>query len=100
MKISGNGPAIDPSVKQVQDKKKLDDSAKKTAHSVTKGDNVELSQTAKDIRQAKKLLDSIPDIREEKVAQIKQQIEDGTYKIDEEKIALNMLKEALENEIL
>ena len=100
MKISGNGPELDPTIKQVRNKKKIDDAAKKAPHSVSGKDRVELSQTAKDIQQAKKLLDSIPDIREDKIAQIKQQIEDGTYKIDEVRIAGNILKESLETEIL
>jgi negative regulator of flagellin synthesis FlgM len=44
-------------------------------------------------------LDSIPDIREDKVAQLKEQIENGTYEIDEEKIADNMLKDSLLNDL-
>ena len=95
MKIYSNGPELDPSIKQVRNKKKTDDSAKKAAHTVTGEDRVEFSQSAKDIQRAKKLLGSVPDIREEKVARIKGQIENGTYKIDKEKIALNMLKESL-----
>jgi negative regulator of flagellin synthesis FlgM len=36
-------------------------------------------------------IDEIPDIRDEKVAALKQQFEDDTYKFDYEKIASNMV---------
>jgi len=63
-------------------------------------DKVVLSQEAKKIQEAKKLLDSIPDIREEKVAKIKAQIENGTYQVEEKKLAAKMIKESLLNELL
>lgn len=63
-------------------------------------DKVILSQEAKKIQEAKKLMDSIPDIREEKVAKIKAQIENGTYQVEEKKLAAKMIKESLLNELL
>jgi len=63
-------------------------------------DKVVLSQEAKKIQEAKKLMDSIPDIREEKVAEIKAQIEDGTYQVEEKKLAAKIIKESLLNELL
>ena len=63
-------------------------------------DKVVLSQEAKKIQEAKKLMDSIPDIREEKVAKIKAQIENGTYQVEEKKLAAKMIKESLLNELL
>jgi negative regulator of flagellin synthesis FlgM len=63
-------------------------------------DKVILSQEAKKIQEAKKLMDSIPDIREEKVAKIKAQIENGTYQVEEKKLASKMIKESLLNELL
>ena len=54
----------------------------------------------KKIQEAKKIMRSIPDIREEKVAQIKAQIENGTYQIKEKKLAAKMIKESLLNELL
>ena len=59
-----------------------------------------LSQEEKKIQEAKKLMDSIPDIREEKVAKIKAQIENGTYQVEEKKLAAKMIKESLLNELL
>ncbi len=63
-------------------------------------DKVILSQEGKKIQDAKKLMDSIPDIREEKVAKIKAQIENGTYQVEEKKLASKMIKESLLNELL
>ena len=62
-------------------------------------DRVELSPAAKEIRQAKMDMDSIPDVREEKVAEIKARIDNGTYTLDEEKIASKIIKEALLNDL-
>ncbi len=63
-------------------------------------DKVILSLEAKKIQEAKKLMDSIPDIREEKVAKIKAQIENGTYQVEDKKLASKMIKESLLNELL
>jgi negative regulator of flagellin synthesis FlgM len=54
----------------------------------------------KKIQEAKKIMSSIPDIREEKVAKIKAQIENGTYQVEEKKLATKMIKESLLNELL
>jgi negative regulator of flagellin synthesis FlgM len=63
-------------------------------------DKVELSPEAKQIQRAKELIDSLPDIREEKVAEIRARIEAGEYQIDGEKIASKMIEEALLNELI
>ncbi|MFH1935491.1 MAG: flagellar biosynthesis anti-sigma factor FlgM [Pseudomonadota bacterium] len=63
-------------------------------------DKVILSHDRKKIQEAKKLMDSIPDIREEKVAKIKAQIENGTYQVEEKKLAAKIIKESLLNELL
>lgn len=61
-------------------------------------DRIELSEKAKEIQEAKKLLDAVPDIREEKVSRIKALIENKTYEIDSKKIAIAMLKESIVND--
>ena len=40
------------------------------------------------------------DIREEKVAEIKEKIDSGTYNVDGQKAAANMLRESLINQIV
>ena len=90
---------IEAYVNQVQDKDKAQATSEKAEKQQTKTDTVVLSDAAKRIQEAKKQLDSIPDIREDKVAQLKEQIENGTYEIDEEKIADKMLKDSLLNDL-
>ena len=50
--------------------------------------------------QIREQLELIPDVREGKVKEIKAQIEEGTYKVDGEKIAFNMIRESLIDEIV
>ena len=90
---------IDAYVNQVQDKDKVDGASEQPEQQQTKADTVALSNAAKDIQEAQKQLEAIPDVREDKVAQLKEQIENGTYEIDEEKIADKMLKDTLFNDL-
>lgn len=101
MKIVGKNPSVNLEAyqKSIRDKNRVQESAKQPAEGVTKEDKVVLSAEVRRIQEAKKLLDSIPDIREEKVAQIKAQIENGTYQVEEKKLAQKMMKESLLNEL-
>lgn len=68
-----------------------------------KGSNVQISDGAKSRAEAyQKALDiakNTPDIREDRVASIKQQIKDGTYQVDSGKIADGMLREAIKDHL-
>ena len=79
---------------------KLDSSPEQSPQSVPIEDKAESPLTGKRLNEARKLMKAVPDVREEKVAQIKKQLENGTYKIDGEKIAFKMIKESLTNEEL
>ena len=94
-----NAIHIDAYVNQVQDKNKAGASGEKPEKTAVKSDTVLISDTAKRIHEARKQLDSIPDIREDKVAQLKNQIKNGTYEINAEKIAGKMIKEGLLNQL-
>ena len=65
---------------------------------VSVADN-ELSRKDQEFQNARKALEDIPDVREDKVARIKKQIENGTYEIDAEKTAEKMIKESLTNDL-
>jgi negative regulator of flagellin synthesis FlgM len=91
---------IEAYVNQVQDKDKVDATSEQPEKQQTKADTVVLSDTAKKVQEAQKQLESIPDIREDKVAQLKEQIENKTYKTDEEETAGKMIKEALLNDLI
>ena len=102
MKIVGKNPSVNLEAyqKNIRDRNRVDASGKAPAKGVSKEDKVVLSPEVKRIQEAKKLLSSVPDIREEKVAQIKAQIENGTYQVEEKKLAQKMIKESLLNELL
>jgi negative regulator of flagellin synthesis FlgM len=102
MKITGKNPYVnlDAYTKNVKDKEKVGNQGTQASKQVMEEDKVVLSQEAKKIQEAKKLMDSIPDIREEKVAKIKAQIENGTYQVEEKKLAAKIVKESLLNELL
>lgn len=54
-------------------------------------DSLEISQTGKDYAVAKAALKSVPDVREDLVADIKARIENGTYNVSDEDIADKIL---------
>jgi len=58
-------------------------------------DNVQLSSRAKDFQRIKDLVKTAPESRDEKVAEIKEQLNNGTYKADINKTAENMVNESL-----
>ena len=91
---------IDAYVKNVDDKQKAEEAPEKAEKKVAKTDTVELSQTAKELQEARKQLDAIPDVRMDKVEELKDQIEKGTYEGDSEEIAKRMLQESLFNDIV
>ncbi|MGM0500579.1 MAG: flagellar biosynthesis anti-sigma factor FlgM [Bacillota bacterium] len=68
-------------------KQKQDKAAKNS-----KNDQIEISSQAKGILTAKAELKSRPQIRTEKVADLKAKLENGNYQIDSKKIAEKMLK--------
>ncbi len=61
----------------------------------TDTDTVSLSSKAKVVQEAKQVLNSLPDIDENAVAQFKEAIENGTYQVDGKKVAFKIIEEAL-----
>ena len=100
MKITEKDPIqINPYINQVQQNAQAAETEDEKGRANVGEDSVELSQSARDLQKAQKSLQDLPDIREDKVAALKQQIENGTYDIRADKIAANMLKESLSNDI-
>jgi negative regulator of flagellin synthesis FlgM len=99
MEIEKNqGVQIDAYVNQVHDKNKVDSSENNSNKAAAKTDTVVISDAAKRIQEVRSQLDAVPDVDEEKVAELKKQIEDGTYEINADKIAGKMISEGLINE--
>lgn len=63
---------------------------------ISSDDKVELSSRAMDLKEMQSQAMSSPDVRTEKVQQIKTNIENGTYSISSEKIAERLIEEAME----
>jgi negative regulator of flagellin synthesis FlgM len=102
MKIIENSSFINAHAyaKNVDEKKTVDSFENNDSNGALKEDRVELSSAAKKILEAKKTVDSLPDIRKQKIADIKMQIENRTYQFNEKKMASGLLKESLLNDLL
>lgn len=95
MKILSNIPSVYKNMKSNKvDNKNLDRDINKGGKSAKVKDKITISSSPDQakIREAevsfvKQKLDSIPDIREARVQEIKQQIQEGNYNIDMEKVA-------------
>lgn len=59
------------------------------------GISVEISDTSKEVGKIRAIVNAIPDIRVEFVSEIKESIDDGTYKRDSKVIAKKIVNEAL-----
>jgi len=99
MEIEKNqGVLIDAYVNQVHDKNKADPSENKSDKTAAKTDTVVISDAAKRIQEVRSQLDAVPDVNEEKVAQLRKEIEDGTYHRGADEIAGKMIAEGLIND--
>lgn len=59
----------------------------------TQGDRVSFSQDAALLTEARRTAQATPDVRQEKVDALKEQVNQGTYKIDSRTLASNLLAE-------
>jgi negative regulator of flagellin synthesis FlgM len=57
---------------------------------------VNLSQASKEAQKIKEILASEPDVREDKVADLKERIESGRYTIDHAKVADKLVNELID----
>ena len=83
MKVTGNNPSVnlDTYLRNAKKDEKVKESSEQGGKVSRGEDAVTLSPKAKEIQEARKLLDSVPDVREEKIAEIRKAIENGNYKI-------------------
>ena len=59
------------------------------------GDRVQLSGRSREAAQAREVLAATPDVRSEKIAEIKSRIENNQYEVDAQKVAHKMIMNAL-----
>ena len=86
--------------KTVQDRtdvagKKAANQKSEPAGQATGGEHIALSAKAKGIQKALETVQTLPDIRSEKVAEIKNQIASNSYRVDSEALAEKILQEIL-----
>jgi negative regulator of flagellin synthesis FlgM len=69
-------------------------SVKSTAktNSSSFSDKLEISQLGKDYQVAKQIVAQTPDVREDKVNEIKQRLDAGTYDVSNEEVADKLVK--------
>ena len=95
MEISNKIPPVAPQ----KILKAFEKSAAKPVTPVAQGDRVVLSTKAQELKAAQEAIKQMGDVDEEKVARIKAQIKAGTYSVDAQKAAANMLAESLLNDM-
>ena len=59
-----------------------------------RGDTLEISDRARELARARQAVDEAPEVRSEKVADIKKRIEDGTYSVSPKVLARKLLDHA------
>jgi negative regulator of flagellin synthesis FlgM len=89
----------DPSSQMIQSYQRGDNLSqsvdKQAGPAAVAAEKVDISSRAKDIQQAKAVINSLPDVRDAKVQELKTQIEQGNYKINSGRIAEKMISENL-----
>jgi negative regulator of flagellin synthesis FlgM len=100
MKISGSGgySPVDSLLQRIQKGEEL--RAQRTeAMAQPRGEKVEISSHAREIQNLKTILDSIPDVREKKVEEIRRMIDEGSYQVDLGKLSDRILQALIQGDL-
>jgi negative regulator of flagellin synthesis FlgM len=97
MEIPGKPPLLAPQVHNLikEDSQGVEPSA--LGGTRVENDTVDLSANANEIRKMVHTVNSLPEVREEKVAELKHRIASGTYRIMSEQVASHLIGETKEN---
>lgn len=100
MKISGDKPIVDleSRVKPIESNPREgpDPSSRPAGRPDSpETEKVHLSEKAKEITRIQKILESVPEVREDKVQGVSEQLEKGTYNVKAEEVAEKVLQEHL-----
>ena len=89
----------DPSSQMIQSYQRGDSQNqpvdKQAGPAAVAAEKVDISARAKDIQLAKAVINSLPDVRDARVQELKTQIEQGSYQVNSNKIAEKMVRENL-----
>lgn len=103
MEIDGKSPLVDLSNRlsrleiQEQQLQRFHQAGQEPVRS--DNDRVEISVRSREVQQLDQLIRSIPDVREARVEQLRQAIENGTYNVRAEQVAEKILGGTLIDEI-
>ena len=99
MKITDHTPYVsfDAYTQKTRDRVSLHRGEDAGGSAPAPSDKVVLSPKAREIQDASRMLQSLPEVREDKVDRIRLEIEKGTYGVDGGKIAEKMLAEMAAN---
>ena len=100
MKLSNIFPQIKTDKVQVKKSSGTSKTEPSQSDSATGTDRVELSSNSIDVQKMHEILQQTPDVRTDRVQALKQQIEQGKYNVDPYKVADNMLKSLLQDNII
>ena len=104
MKVTHNSTPIqmDAYLKQIQQQRQSQNDTKSSgAAPAATSDKVQLSAQARQVQQAAKISEGAAgDVREEKVRQVKMDLERGTYQVNSGQVATDMLKETFANNMI
>ena len=100
MEINGTNPLIGL-INKVQNDDTSQQPAKvdKSGGGQTDSDRLELSVRTREMSHLEKLVQSTPDVREDRIEEVRREIEGGTYNVKAEKIAEKMIGGNLLDEI-
>ena len=99
MEIDGNNPLIGLNNVQRLDSPHQSERPQKGGNRPSDSDRLELSVRSLEISHLDELIRSTPDIREERVEQVRREIESGTYNVKAEKIAEKIIGGNLLDEV-
>lgn len=102
MKVDGANSSIqiDAYVRQTQQQQQDVKAQEQAVQQKAKTDKVQISQAALDTQKAAEAMKDAPDIREDKVRDIKLEVDSDRYHRPAEQVATNMLNEGFENDLI
>jgi negative regulator of flagellin synthesis FlgM len=96
MKISKVDDAAVQALQQYQKVDKVqNESRPKVDGNAAPEEKVNLSNKARDIQQLRDAVSQLPDVREDKVRELKDQVDKGAYDVNGQKVAEKMVSESL-----
>lgn len=91
---------MNPNLRRIQDPAERPESKGPGGTRDTSVDRVELSEEAKTLQQTRQLLTNLPDVRSERVAELKPLIQRGVYNVSGREVAAKMLGQGLIDQLI